>query len=401
MTILVLAPRFPYPLDKGDRLTVYHLLKYFSEKGHRVIFACFLEPGQDPAWVEKVAPFCHRVEVLPLRRSQAYLNCLTGLAGKVPLQAQYYRSAAMSRMVKRLIEESGPDLLYAHTIRMARYIEPYLQHARVLAMQISMTLNYRRLVDHASNGLMRLLFWTEYRKVRRFEAEIARRFDKVLLISKHDVGAIEQGDTLDNVFLSPHGVDFTRFSPDPSVKKEPRTVVLTGNMNYAPNVDAALYLCKDILPLVRQRVPDVKLWLVGANPAAEVSALADGENVQVTGRVPDLRTYLNRAEVALAPIRIGAGLQNKVLEGMSMGLPMVVTSVANEGIQARARRDVEIGDSAEDFALRIVELLGNADRRRELGESAREFIVNNWSWEKHFGDLERMFVELVGDSQRS
>lgn len=398
MKIVVVAPRFPFPLDKGDRLTIYHLLKFFSER-HQVSLVCFLEPDQDPAWVEKVEPFCERVELVPLSKPRAYANCLLGLPSRTPMQMQYYSDPRVHEAVRDVVADVQPDLLYAHTIRMGQYIEGLRDYARVLAMQISMTLNYRRLAERADNPLSKLFFGVEYQKVRNYEAEFARKFDKILLISKHDLDAIEQKTPLTNVFYSPHGVDFAFFTPDEDAVKEPHSLIFTGNMNYAPNVDAALYFYRDIFPLVREQVPDAHFKIVGASPAPEIAAIADDEAVTVTGRVPDLRTYMNSAQVAIDPLRIGAGLQNKVLEGMSMGLPMVITSVANEGIQAVPDQNVLIGDTPETFAQQTVKLLQDAELRTQIGAAARQFIVQNWSWEKHFGDLEEMFISLVNSQE--
>jgi sugar transferase (PEP-CTERM/EpsH1 system associated) len=400
MNIVVVAPRLPFPLDKGDRLTVYHLLKYFSER-HRVTLISFLEPEQDPAWVDKVAPFCERVELVPLRKPRAYFNCVKGLLGRKPLQLHYYADPDMRKTVDHVVREMKPDLLYAHLIRMGQYTEPYRALPRVTAFNVSMTLNYRRLAEHASRILGKAFYSVEYRKLRSFEGQFARAFDRILLISKYDLAAMECNTPLDNVFFNPHGVDYEYFSPDASVQKMPNTLVFTGNMSYPPNVDAALYLCQEILPLVRDQVPSAQVSIVGTDPTPDVKDLARDPLIEVTGRVPDLRAYMNRAEIAVAPMRIGAGLQNKVLEGMSMGLPMVITSVANEGIQAIGGENVVIADSARDFADQIVSLLNNPERRMRLGPTARDFIVRNWSWEKHFGDLEHMFVRLVNDKAQS
>lgn len=395
MKIVVLAPRFPFPLDKGDRLTVFHLLRYLSQR-HEVSLVCFMEPDQDPAWVEKVEPFCERVETIALKSWRAYSNCLLGLMGSTPLQMNYYSDPSMTAAVEKLVAEWQPDLVYAHTIRMGQYSRPLDESlTKVLAMQISMTLNYRRLAEHASDPISRFVNNTEYKKVRDFEADFARQFDKVLLISEHDLAAIEQKEPLTNVFFSPHGVDFEYFSPDATVAKRPNSLIFTGNMNYAPNTDAIQYFYDEVFPLVQQEIPDVELRVVGANDNEAVKALGTDPAVTVTGRVPDLREYTNQAQIALAPIRIGAGLQNKVLEGMSMGLPMVVTSVANEGIKAIPNENILIGDTAQAFAAQVISLLQDEAKRKQIGAAAREFIVEKWSWEKHFGDLEEMFCELA------
>jgi sugar transferase (PEP-CTERM/EpsH1 system associated) len=395
MNVVVLSPRFPFPLDKGDRLTVFHLLKYLSAR-HRVSLVCFRESGQDPAWVEEVAPYCARIECVALNPLRAALNAAIGVFGATPLQMRYYQSSAMRDTVRRVIDQEKPDLVYSQLIRMSQYSEPYGDIPRVAAFNLSMTRNYRRLLEHSRSPLARLFNRLEHRKLARFEGAFARRFDRVLYISKYDVEETQLEDgPPPKVSVIPHGVDFERFSSDESIPKRPDSVIMTGNMNYAPNADAALFLCTEILPIVRQAVPGVHVSLVGADPGRDVRALARVPGVEVTGRVPDLREPMNRATIAVAPIRIGAGLQNKVLEGMSMGLPMVATSVANEGIQAQDGENIMIGDTAPDFASRMIALLRDQQRRAELGRAAREFIVRNWSWEKHFGDLERIMDELV------
>ena len=394
LDIVVVAPRFPFPLDRGDRLTVYNLLKFFSQR-HKVSLVCFLEADQDPGWVSKLEPFCERVVTVPLSKTRVYANSLTGALGSVPLQVRYYADPAMTKAVNDLVATQKPDLLYAHTIRMGQYVEPFHNLPRVLAMQISMTLNYRRLAERAKNLLRKNLYTLEYRKLRAFEGRYARKFDKVLLISPHDLRAIERDAPQDNVFFSPHGVDYDFFAPDPAAKKVPNSLVFTGNMGYTPNVDAARFFYEQIFPSVREQVPDVTWTVVGTNPAPEVAALAADAAVTVTGRVPDLRDHLNRAQVAIDPLRVGAGLQNKVLEGMSTGLPMVITSVANEGIQAPHPDTLLIADEPNMFAQRVVELLQDADKRRRMGEAARAFIIEYWSWEKHFEDLETVLGELV------
>lgn len=400
MKIVVVAPRFPFPLDKGDRLTVYHLLKYFSHE-HQLSLVCFLEPDQDPAWVSEVEPFCERIEMVPLRRRRSYFNSAVGLLGPTPIQMRYYADPAMHAAVRRVIQDAQPDLLYAQLIRMGQYIEPYHSYARVAAFNLSMTLNHARLAEHASNKVSQLFHYIEYLKLRSFEGEFARRFDRVLYISRHDFDAISNKAPLKNVSFIPHGVDYVYFTPDTAVQKAHHSLIITGNMNYAPNIDAAMYFYHEIFPSVRRRVTDVKLSIIGTDPSSAIKALARDPAVCVTGRVPDLRTYMNQAQIALAPIRIGAGLQNKVLEGMSMSLPMVITPVANEGIRAEDGRHVLIADSAQDFADQVVSLLNEPERRKQIGAAAREFIVQNWSWEKHFSDLERIFAGLIGEKQRT
>lgn len=394
MKITIIAQRFPYPLDKGDRLTIYHLIKFLSKR-HRVTLITFKERSHNPDWDAELEPYCERMEFLPENRARAWANCALGFFDSLPLQVHYSYDPAMKALVDRVVKETEPDLLYAHYIRMGRYVLPYTNIPKVLAMQLSMTLNYERLAKNANSWFQRTLSSAEHKKLVKFEAEFARKFDQVMLISSRDLEAVNASPPLDNVFFNPHGVDYDYFAPDTTVAKEKNSIVFTGNMNYQPNVDGAVNFCSNILPLIKKTVPTIRVYIVGTDPTSGVLELANDPAVTVTGRVPDLREYMHRAEIAIAPMRIVAGLLNKVLEALSMELPMVVTPQSNEGIKAEDGKHLIIADTNQKFADEIVGLLENPARRDQLGKAARIFIKQKWSWDAHMEDLEQSFVRLT------
>ena len=394
MKIIIVAQRFPYPLDKGDRLTVYHLIKFLSKR-HEVTLITFKERDHNPIWDNELQPYCERIETLPESTLRAYANCALGFFDSVPLQIHYSHDPAMKSLVNRVVKETKPDLLYAHYIRTGHYILPFTTIPRVLAMQLSMTLNYQRLAENTKSWFHRMLSSREHKKLVRFEAQFARQFDQVMLISPKDLEAVNASPPLENVFFNPHGVDFDYFAPDPSVAKEKNSIVFTGNMNYQPNVDGAIYFHSEIFPLIKERIPTARLYIVGTDPTSDVQSLANDPAVTVTGRVPDLRQYMHQAEVAIAPMRIVAGLLNKVLEALAMELPMVVTPQANEGINASDAKHLVIADTPQRFADEVVKLLEDPARRMQLGSSAREFIKKEWSWDAHLENLEQSFIELT------
>lgn len=391
MRLLVAAPRFPWPLDKGDRLTVFRLLRYFAER-HEVALVCFLEPGQQKDWVRHLPPNLARVELVPLGRAGAYGRTLAGLASSRPLQVHYYGARAMTRRLQEVAAGFRPDLIYAHTIRMAEHVTG-LGVPSILAMQVSMALNYGRLARFASAPWRRAAYRLEARRARSYEPGAARRFDRCLLISDADVGALGSPRPA-NLVVNPHGVDFEYFRPSGG-QAEAGRIIFTGNMAYPPNLDAAVWFAAEILPLVHLEVPEARLAVVGADPPPALRRLAADPTIEVTGRVPDLRPYLERAVVGIDPLRVGAGLQNKVLEGMAMGLPMVITSIANEGIGAVDGEEVVVADDPAAFAAAVVALLRDPDRCRALGRRARAAVERGWSWEGHFADLEAVMAELV------
>ena len=392
MRLMVITRRFPYPLDTGDQLTTFNLIKHFGQR-HRVVLVTFVEPGQNLEDRAHLGDSVEAIYTVPLSRPLAYWRCARGVFSPRPLQICYYLAPEMAALVARVVDEFQPDLLYAHSIRMGEYLLAHGSRPTVLALQNSMTLHYGRLARVSRQPFAKLLNTLELRKMRSYEPWIAGQFDRCLLVSPVDAEAID-GD-LDNVFISPHGVDFEYFTPKPARNPEPGRIIFTGNMGFNANVDAVSYFVSEILPLIRAQLPHVKLAVVGARPAPAVRRLARDPAITVTGRVPDLRPWLDRAEVAIDPLRIGAGVQNKVLEGMAMALPMVITSIANEGIGARAHEHVLLADDPDAFADAVIGLLRERERANALGQRARRFIAEHWSWQKHFDDLEAELVRLV------
>ena len=395
MDILLVTPRFPYPTRTGDTLTVFHMLKHFSLRHAIDLISCTskLPAPQDTA---AVAPFCRSIHTVRISPLQSVASGAGALLRRKPLQSAWFFTRRVTRIVEQLLRRNRYDVLYAHTIRTARYLidlklpSPPL---RVLAMQISMRLNYQRMARHERNPLYRLIFEHEAARLGIFESELVEQFDRALVISEVDRAAICGRDN-GRFFECPHGVTLDD-EPIGAGDREPNTIVFSGNMNYRPNVDAAMYFFHDIFPRIRARIPDAVFFIVGANPDARIRDLSSDASVNVTGEVDALYPWLRRASVGIDPLRAGAGLQNKVLEGMACGLPMVVTPVANEGIKADPETHLLAADSASGFADQVIRLLEDAELRRRLGDSGRRFIEENWTWDMHFNRLERLFEEDV------
>ena len=395
MELLIVTHRFPYPTRTGDTLTVFHLLKHFSQRHTLDLVSC---TNRDPncEYLDAVAPFCrsvHTVTVSPLRSA---FNGVGAVLRRKPLQSDWFYTSRVSRTIEQLMQYNRYDVLYAHTVRTARYITELNQQSpalRVLAMQISMQLNYRRLARYESNPLYRLVFNHEAFRLATFESELVEHFDRTLVISEVDRAAIRD-EPSERFFECPHGVTLDD-APARADDRDPDTIVFSGNMNYRPNVDAALFFVREIFPHIRAQVPDVVFFIVGANPHRSIRALSKQTGVRVTGEVDSVYSWLRRAAIGINPLRAGAGLQNKVLEGMACGLPMVVTPVANEGIRAVPGIHLLAAETPSAFADEVVRLLHSADLRRRLGDAARKFIAENWSWDIHFDRLEHLFEHVT------
>jgi sugar transferase (PEP-CTERM/EpsH1 system associated) len=391
MKILLVAPRFPYPTRTGDTLTVFNLLKYFSQRHTIDLVSCSDQPL--PAEHRAaVTPYCRNLRTVRISSLRSFFNGARSVLGRKPLQAAWFHSPKVALAIDELVSECDYDVLYAHTVRAARYLidkrtpTPAL---RVLAMQISMQLNYQRLARYERNPLYRLAFKHEAARLGSFERELIEHFDRTLVISDIDRAAISDQPS-DRFFECPHGVTLDD-EPASDEAREANSIVFSGNMNYRPNVDAAIFFYREIFPRVRSRFPEAVFTIVGANPDASIRALARDTGVRVTGEVESIYPWLRRSAVGIDPLRAGAGLQNKVLEGMACGLPMVVTPVANEGIRATPETHLLAGEGATAFADQVIRLLEDEQLRGRLGASGRRFIEENWSWDIHFRRLEQMF----------
>ncbi len=391
----MLCPRMPRIDGKADSMTVYRLARHFARR-HDVAIITFAEDGRDEEAVASLREAGVAVSAVRLNRVESLVNMAATAFGSVPLQTAYYDSRAMHTRVQQVAGRFRPDLVYAHLIRMAPYATEIRGVPRILAMQISQTLNYSRMVSHVRSPFYRLLYGTELRKVRRYEPAIMREFDSSLLISKHDLQAIEGSPDAAKVFFSPHGVDAEYYRRDEVIARDPATLLFCGVLETPTNSDAVGYFVQQIYPQVRRRASAARFLIVGRNPPAEIRALSESDSsIQVVGSVPDVRPFYNQAAVGVAPIRIGAGMQNKLLVGMSMQQAMVVTSVANEGIGATPGEHLVVADSPEAFADAVVSLITNPARAAALGRSGRAFVDQGWSWEYWFDQLEQHMLGLI------
>jgi sugar transferase (PEP-CTERM/EpsH1 system associated) len=372
--ILAITPRFPYPLEKGDKLRAYHQLHALSAH-HEVVLVALTEapvPAPDLAMLEA---FCSRVHVVQRTRLTTALSVARAAVDGTPLQVGYFRSRAGLRRVAEIVAEERPDRLYCQLVRAA----PYGRGSSVPS-----TLDYQdafsaAALRHANTASpwLRPVLRAEARRLRRYEERVAGWFDHRVVISEQDRELLGLRDAT-SVDVLPNGVDTEYFAPVPAPADQ-RAISFVGNMGYAPNVDAAGILVEQVLPLVQARRPGTDVLLAGARPARSVLRLA-GPSVEVSGWLDDIRDGYARGRVMVAPLQIGAGQQNKILEAMSMGVPCVTTELVNRAIGATPGEEIMVATDPAAMADAVIELLGSEERRAELGARAREFVTRRYSW---------------------
>ena len=381
MRLLVLLSRFPYPLDKGDKLRAFHQLRELA-KDHEICLFALTDEAVSPEAEAAVRSLCRGgLVVQRLRQPGIARNVARALATGRPLQVGYFHDPAAQRHLDAIIRAFNPEHIYCQLIRMAEYLRPHAGQRPPLPAR---TLDY---MDVFSAGMARRatqapawqrpLWALEARRLAAYEAEAFGWFRHHTIISDQDRQLIPHPDRA-RIHLVLNGIDNEFFQPQPAAAKE-YDVLFCGNMAYHPNVDAACWLAQDILPLLRQQHPNARLLIAGTTPAPRVLALASAA-VTVSGWLPDIRAAYAAARLFVAPMRVGTGLQNKLLEAMSMELPCVTTTLANNALRGAPGRDLLVADSAAALATAIGGLLANADVAAALAGRGHTFVKANYNW---------------------
>ncbi len=389
--LLFLSQRIPFPPNKGDKIRSFHILQELC-RDYRVHLGCFIDDPDDwqhlPMIERMVASCC----VLPLSPRRASLRSLRGLATSDPMSLPYYFDRRMADWVAPVLAGRGLAAAYLFSSPMAQYLSAGPKPGRVVMDFVDV--DSQKWLHYAAKRPWpwSMLFRREAAKLLAFERKVADFADASIFVSEPErrlFGSLApEADA--RLHAIGNGTDFVYFSPDadypcPFDASHP-TLVFTGAMDYWPNIEAIGWFVAEVLPLLRRRRPDIRLVIVGLNPTAEVRALAAVEGVTVTGRVPDVRPYLAHAGAIIAPLLTARGIQNKVLEAMSMARPVIATPQAFEGIAAEPGRHLLIADGAEDFAATTLQALANP-RCALMGRQARVQIRRAYGWDAQLAKL--------------
>ncbi|MEA3337463.1 MAG: TIGR03087 family PEP-CTERM/XrtA system glycosyltransferase [Chloroflexota bacterium] len=381
-----MTSRLPYPPDRGDRLRAFNFIKQLSGQ-HEIVLLSFIADEEERDHQSALEAYCKEIQVIPLSAKLSTLGVAANLWRSEPLQALYYRSAAMKGLVNDTLASNPFDAAYIHLFRMAPYLADTPNLYRIVDLTDAISSEILRSLPYRS-AISRFVYRVERPRIQRYERFVADSFEETWLISNHDRQLLAAGCPTANIQVIPNGVDLNRLHPI-DIPREPSSLVFVGHMGVLHNVDAATYLANEILPGIQEQIPAAKLTIVGADPAPQVQALAANPSVTVTGFVDDLNGYLNRSAVFVAPLRFAAGVQNKVLEAMAAGRPVVTSSMVNGGLEAEAGRDLLVADDIETTVGHIVGLLNDPVARQTMGQAARQFVSQHFSW-RHV--LDRMDV---------
>ncbi|MGI4740052.1 MAG: glycosyltransferase [Janthinobacterium lividum] len=391
MRLLVLLSRFPYPLDKGDKLRAYYQLRYLASQGHELCVLALSDEVVPADALAAVRPLCRGgLHVHQLRRPARARGLARALAtpGR-PLQVGYFYEAAAQRLVNQLLADFRPDHVYCQLIRMAEYLRGYAGPKTLDYMDIFSVGMARRAAT--APAWQRPVLALEARRLAAYEAEVFAWFDHHTIISDQDRQLLPHPQRA-QVQLVPNGIALDVFQPQPQAPKTCE-LVFCGNMGYHPNIDAACWLADEILPLVQQQHPQARLLVAGTTPAPRVLALARRPGVVVSGWLPDIRSAYAQARVFVAPMRVGTGLQNKLLEAMAMQLPCVTTPLANNALGGTPGQHLLVADSAAGLAAAIAGLLADEAAAAQLARRGRTFVRATYDWAATTATLENLFLD--------
>lgn len=383
--------------DTGAGIPAFHLIKHLGQR-HEISLLAFQEERKESGQREDVNPFCHSIEALPfqapkslLRRSLfATKNTLSpqNLISRNPSFLDPYYSPRVNKRVRTLLASRKFDLIYTN-MRMAHYVQEAML-PKVVHDLDCMTEMYRQWYASAPNPAMKLLKGMQYLIIRRYEKKMLRKFDACIIVSPYDGSLLKSLCPGINMAVIPNGVDAEFFKPLKD-REEPLSLLFVGNMKHLPNIEAVLYFCDRIYQEVKKNFPGIRLYIVGRNPTTQVQRLASDESITVTGYVDDVRPYLARTTVFIAPFVSGTGIKNKILEALAMEKPVVSTPIGARGIDITPDENVILAEGPEAFAMRVMDLLRNETLRQKVACNGRKLVETRYSWQSAADRLNEIF----------
>ena len=394
LRILFVAPYVPSPI----RVRPYQLLRQLVRLGHRVTLVALEGGTADPSSRQELRELCARVEIVPHSKWRGGLQALAALPTPTPLWSAFCRSPKLARILQKLTAEETFDVAHIEHLRAAHFGGCVGSLPVVFDAVDCIAALQKQMMEQAETLPNKLLAWEEFTKLQSYEPGAYRSFSQIAVTSRYDaeeLGALSEH--LPPVSVISNGVDLDYFRPDATVPK-PDSLVFSGKMSYRANDDAARYLAADILPRIRAQRPEATLTIAGSEPSSSIRDLVGKGNIRVTGYVDDLRPFLTEAAIAVCPMRIGVGIQNKALEAMAMGRPVVCSPIAGRALSgAVGSGGVRIATSADAFADACIDLLSRPEAAAAAGEAARRYVEGHHRWEC----AAESFVELYERARRS
>ena len=394
MKILYVCHRFPYPPKRGGKIRPFNMIKHLTASGHEVSVASLARSQQEAEEGAGIAPYCKRFEVALVSNPIQLARMVTRLPTLRPSSFGFFYSPRLARRVREWLASERFDLIFVHCSSAA----PYVEHVRGI----------RKILDFGDMDSQKWLeyvhykpfpvssgYWLEGKKMVREEKRLARLFDMCTATTRAEWETLEGYGTGVASDWFPNGVDHTYFAPD-GRGYDGDTICFVGRMDYYPNQECMRDFCANVLPRIQARRPKTKLRIIGADPSPAIRKLGELPGVTVTGSVPDVRPYLNRSALMVAPLNIARGTQNKILEAMASGVPVVTSAVAAGGVDALREEHFLVANTHEEQAAAVLRILENPAERERLALAGRARMLSHHDWSRSMQRLDRIIERCVG-----
>jgi glycosyltransferase involved in cell wall biosynthesis len=374
--LAVILSRFPYPLEKGDKLRAYYQLVELSVKFEIYLF-CTTETEIEANHFQKIESLCEEVHVFRLKPLIKLFNLFRAFLDDKPFQVRYFHQKWIQRAIDKRMKSIQPDHIYCQLIRASEYVKNYHSCPKTLDYMDALSKGIERRMD-TTWGPRKWLFQQENKRLGQYERQIFDYFENHTIISEQDRNFILH-PSKGNIVIIPNGVNDSFFeSKESTIRYD---LLFTGNMGYPPNVEAAEFIATQIIPSLISTNPAVRCLISGANPDSRLQQFSSA-HFEIGGWVEDIRSSYSTSSIFIAPMFIGTGLQNKLLEAMAMGLPCITTSLANNALRAIPEQQLLIANDAKSFVKQIERLQNDAVFRRKIAEAGKNFVRENYQWNK-------------------
>ena len=374
MTIIYLTSRFPYPINKGDKLRSYYQIKELS-KSHDIHLISLSEKSILDKNILAINKYCKSITIYKMGFLKRIFNLFRTLFNNKPFQVNYFYHYSIQKKLNTKIAEISPDYIFCQLIRTAMYVKNNHNTSKVLDYMDSLSKGMERRIK-ISNLFIKPFVIMEFQRLKRFENLAFEFFNKHIIISENDRKEIAHNKK-NEIEIIGNGIDTNYFQKiDTEIKYE---LVFIGNLSYLPNIEAANFIAKEVLPKLLEKLPRIKILIAGSNPSKRVLKLANN-NIEVQGWVEDIRKTYSSGKIFFAPMTIGSGLQNKLLEAMSTSIPCITSELSNRSLKAVEKKNILIGRSVNEYVNHITSLLNDEKKRKKIGENGRKYVIENYNW---------------------
>ncbi|MFI5203780.1 MAG: glycosyltransferase [Flavobacteriales bacterium] len=391
MKIVVVVSRIPYPLEKGDKLRAYYQIKQLAAN-HQVFLFCLTDAGINTDAINHLRAFCSEVHVYKLRKWKIIIRLLVGLFNQLPFQVNYFFDRVISKKIRRKISGISPDRVYCQLIRMSEYVKDLHGIDKTIDYMDAFSKGMERRIENAS-FFMKPFVRAEYKRLLVYENRMFDYFEKKVIISKQDRDLIPHKDK-HLITVIPNGVDTEYFQPHQTSKPQ-FDLLFHGNLSYAPNIECVQYIVEEIIPALEENGKNYSVLISGAAPSSKVRRLCQNhKQITLAGYVDDVRTSYSNARVLVAPFTSGTGLQNKLLEGMAMGIPCVTSALCFNALENAGKNEhLLVGASTHEYARLIIQLMEDNNLHTSLSQNGRNYVKHHYTWLKANERLEELIVQ--------